>query len=134
MAVRRVQFSLRKAIAMVAIVGALLGVVRCVLIDNTPRDVVFSVISSVVDGQGTVYASGYTESRFRRLNIGMTARQVEDLLGPPLAQGEWLSSRGIMEPHWSYTLPYRHLGDYWIRRVYFCNGFVDHTDKHFYLD
>jgi len=34
---------------------------------------------------GTIYSTGYTEEKFRQLQVGMKVRNLETLMGPPLA-------------------------------------------------
>ncbi len=67
----------------VAIAGIVLAFAKYLFIDNRPGDILAAAIAAL-DGHYTVYAKGYSESKFRSLRVGMTARQVEDIMGPPL--------------------------------------------------
>ena len=69
----------------------------------------------------------------------MTCRQVEDLMGAALQKGQWyatggVAGRGLLDEAWNYTRPYRVLGDYRQRTVYFRKGLVCHLEAGFYAD
>jgi hypothetical protein len=48
---------------------------------------------------GTIYSAVYSEVSFRRLRRGMTTRQVESMMGPPLAKVRW----GDDTVNWIYS-------------------------------
>ena len=72
----------------VAIFGIVLAFAKTLLIDNRPFDMLFAAICALY-GHFTVYAKGHSESNFRSLRVRMTVRQVVDIMGPPLARGQW---------------------------------------------
>lgn len=84
----------------------------------------------------TVYASGYSESRFRRVRIGMTPEEVELLLGAPLRKGP-TSQHYSPENTWVYSdpPPTGTIGDnYWRRWVIMNNGTVAAVVDDYYVD
>jgi hypothetical protein len=104
----RIRFTTRRIMVVVACLGIGLGAARWVR----------SKLS-------TVYASGYSESQFRRLRIGMTREQVESIVGPPLRKDS-TSQRWSPFENWIYSEPpplgvvYGPGGeDYWRRWVMF---------------
>jgi hypothetical protein len=141
----RPQVTIRRTMIAVAIAGIALAVARFLFIDNRPMDIVFAAISAL-EGHSTVYAKGYSESKFRSLRVGMTARQVEDILGAPLGRGQWMDTgdTGVVRPltpeegtpHdiWDYTAAGKARGNYWRREVWFRNGVVHQLDRTYYLD
>jgi len=130
---------------MVAVAGIVLAVAKFLFIDNRPTDILFAAISTL-EGHSTVYAEGYSESKFRSLRVGMTARQVAEVMGPPLERGHWMDSgdtgvgqpitpgEGIPSDLWYYTGAGKARGNYWRREVWFRNGVVYRTDGTYYLD
>jgi hypothetical protein len=83
---------------------------------------------------GTVYASGYSESAFRRVRIGMTPEEVESILGPPLRRDS-TSQRWSPCDNWMYSDPPHGLGeDYWRKWVMFQDGKVVYIDNNYYFD
>lgn len=142
----RLHFRLRRMMVAVAAVGIVLACVKCAFVDNRPVDVVAAALAAL-DGYSTVYAEGYNESSFRSLRVGMTARQVEKIIGPPLARGEyhsvagaWPIVPGLGQPgeYWSYSRGGKHAEygktSYWKRDVYFRNGVVSDIDRTFSID
>ena len=129
----------------VAIAGIAMAVARFLVIDNRPMDILFAAISAI-DGHSTVYAKGYSESKFRLLRVGMTARQVEDTLGAPLERGHWMNAgdtpvgrrltvaEGTLTDTWYYTAAGKEGGNYWRREVWFRHGVVHHLNGTYYLD
>jgi hypothetical protein len=87
---------------------------------------------------------GYSESKFRALRVGMTARQVEHIMGPPLARGQWqvpdgrggpvTVGEGELDDLWYYTRAGKVRGNFWRREVWFRNGAVYTIDSTYYLD
>ena len=84
----RLRFTVRRMMVAVAIAGIVLAFAKTLFIDNRPTDILFAAISAL-EGHSTVYAKGYSESKFRATRVGMTVRQVEDIMGPPLERGQW---------------------------------------------
>ncbi|MHB1558574.1 MAG: hypothetical protein ACYC61_14045 [Isosphaeraceae bacterium] len=142
----RLHFRLRRMMVAVAVVGIVLSCVKYAIVDNRPRDVVAAALASV-DGYDTLYAEGYNESSFGSLRVGMTARQVEEIMGPPLARGEYHSvpgagpiapGQGQSGEYWSYARGGKHAEHgktyYWKRDVYFRKGVVSDIDRTFSID
>jgi hypothetical protein len=140
----RARFATRPILAAVVVAVAILALAgaKTLFIDNRPRDVLFAAISAL-DGDFTVYAEGYRESGFRSLRVGMTARQVEDVMGPPLSVGRWQEpvpgqpitpGAGPLNDLWSYTRAGKARGNYWQREVWFKDGVVYSIEISFYLD
>jgi len=126
----------------IAVAGIVLAVAKSLFIDNRPRDILFAAISAL-EGHFTVYAKGYSESKFRSLRVGMTVRQVEDIMGPPLERALWTvpsgggplaTSGGIVDDLWCYTRAGKARGNYWRSEVMFRNGLVYGKDITYYLD
>lgn len=142
----RLRFRVRRMMVVVAVVGIVLACVKYAFVDNRPGDIVAAALAAV-DGYDTDYAEGYNERSFRSLRVGMTARQVEKIMGPPLARGEYHSvagtgpiAPGLGQPgeYWSYARGGKH-AEYgktyhWKRDVYFRNGVVNDIDRTFYID
>ncbi len=138
----RPRASFRRAMIAIAVLGIVLASARLWFIDNNPRDVLFASISAL-EGHYTIYSEVYRESRFRSLRAGMTARQVEDIMGPPLAKGRWMAADGggpttteggTLHDLWHYTRAGKSRGNYWRREVWFRDGLVYATDRSYYLD
>jgi hypothetical protein len=138
----RPKFPVRTILAAVAVIAMTLASAKSLFIDNRPQDVLFAVIS-VLDGDFTVYVKGYSESKFRSLRVGMTAGQVEDIMGPPLSVGQWQEpvpgqpitpGDGPLHDLWRYTRSGKAMGNYWEREVWFKNGVVHNIERTFYLD
>src|SRR4051794_22008714 len=109
--------TVRRMMLGVAIAGIVLAFARCLFIDNRPGDIPAAAIAAL-DGHYTLYAKGYSESRFRSLRVGMRTRQVEDILGPPLEKGKWqvpngsgpiTPGGGILDEIWYYTRGGKHV-------------------------
>jgi outer membrane protein assembly factor BamE (lipoprotein component of BamABCDE complex) len=76
-----------------------------------------------------VYASGYTESAFRKIHRGMTEDEVSALLGKPIDRvrrkgDKWLWEYSVSPTNRSYRL----------RSVLFANGRVEDVFHEFYVD
>ncbi len=131
------------AAAAAAVVFALFfNGIKHVFINNRPRDVFLATLSGLF-GQRTFYAAGYSESKFRSLRVGMTPRQVEDIMGPPLFKGQWqetipgrpiIPEEGPLHERWGYSRAAKPMGDYWMREVWFKDGVVYSFERGFYLD
>ena len=68
----------------------------------------------------TVYALGYDEVRFRKIQVGMTTDQVEAFMGPPLAKSPWDGGQTL----WKYSDQYTYTSDFDRRWVYFLGNRV----------
>jgi hypothetical protein len=140
------RFRVRRMMVAVAVVGIVLVLAKYLFIDNRPGDILAAAISAL-GGHYTVYADGYSESKFRSIRVGMTVRQVEEILGPPLVQGQWQVPNGngpitpgigALDDIWYYTRGGKHVQQgtvsHWKRAVLFRNGVVWGTDSTYYLD
>jgi len=130
---QHMQIKIRQVMAAVALTGAAFAVVRYLIVDNRPEDILKAMVSAI-DGDFTLYAKGYSESRFRTVRIGMTTRQVKNLLGAPLNWDTPETSEASGEGIWCYTRPGKSPGSYWVRHIAFRNGVVDDINMHFYMD
>jgi hypothetical protein len=130
---QRMRVTLRRAIGLIGICGVILAIGRYLLTSTAPRDAVLSAICAL-DGHHTVYAPGYSESKFRAVRSGMTPSQVVALLGPAPWVGSWGSADRVGGEAWSYTRPSRPNGNYWLRVVYSEDGRVDEVDAGYYVD
>jgi hypothetical protein len=74
---------------------------------------------------GTVYSQQYSWSRFRSLRRGMTDREVEAIVGPPLKKVPWAQYMGIHdESMWYYSDQPTITSNFWRRWVHFHDGKV----------
>ena len=84
----------------------------------------------------TVYSPGYSESRFRRVRIGMTPTEVESIVGHPIRKDS-TSQRWSPWENSIYSEPPPHgtIGDnYWRRWVLFNDGRVSAIVDDYYED
>jgi len=58
---------------------------------------------------------GYTERKFRTVTVGMTAAEVQAILGPPIKRMPW----GILPEVWLYTDHKTITGNFWRRWIAF---------------
>ena len=76
-----------------------------------------NIVCYMIEGfrEDTVYALGYTEKNFNKIEIGMTPEQVLELVGEPLKKS------GRDECYWEYTALRENdrCYCYWVREVYF---------------
>jgi hypothetical protein len=140
------RFRVRRMMVLVAVVGIVLAVAKYLLIDNRPRDILLAALGAL-DGEYTVYAEGYSEYSFRSIRVGMSIRQVEEIMEPPLEKGQWHvpSGSGPVAPDvgplddiWYYTHGGKHVpgrtASYWRRAVFFRNGVVWRIDSTYWAD
>jgi hypothetical protein len=119
---------------------------KYLFIDNTPWDILAAGLGAL-DGHYTVYAEGYSESRFRSIRVGMTVRQVEEIMRPPLEKGQWQLPNGSgpvtpgvgpLDEIWYYTRGGKHVqqgtASHWHKSVLFRNGVVWRTENTYWLD
>jgi hypothetical protein len=138
----RTRATIRRMMVAIAVAGIVLAAAKSLFIDNRPDDILLAAISAL-KGHFTVYAEGYSESKFRSLRVGMTVRQVEDIMGPPLERGTWIVPSGggpvthwesTVDLLWYYTRAGKASGNYWQREVRFRKGLVYRMDGTYYLD
>jgi hypothetical protein len=142
----RVRFKVRSMMVAVAIAGVVVAFTKYLCIDNRPADVLAAAIGAL-DGEYTVYANGYSESKFRSIRVGMTVRQVEAIMGPPLMKGLWQVPNGSgpftpgvdpLHEVWHYARGGKHVqyrtASHWRRAVLFRYTVVWRTDSTYYID
>jgi outer membrane protein assembly factor BamE (lipoprotein component of BamABCDE complex) len=122
----RVRLTVRRMMLVVAALGLTLAMARRVFVADWPDQLLLSICF----GDGTVYAKGYDESRFRAIRIGMTASQVEMLVGPPLPRPSWWPEDDV----WFYTFFSQQRTSHRMRRVVFRDGKVVEVINAFYVD
>jgi len=132
----------RLTIISVGLAALLLVSAKYFFVDNRPLDVFLAVISTL-GGHFTAYAEGYRESNFLSLRAGMTARQVEEIMGPPMSIGQWQEpipdqpitpGEGSLHKLWHYSRAGKSTGNYWRREVWFKDAVVHRLGSGFYLD
>jgi hypothetical protein len=142
----RVRFKVRSMMVAVAIAGVVVAFTKYLCIDNRPADLLAAAIGAL-DGEYTVYADGYSESKFRSIHVGMTVHQVEAIMGPPLMKGLWQVPNGSgpftpgvdpVDEVWHYARGGKHVqyrtASHWRRAVLFRNILVWRTDSTYYID
>jgi hypothetical protein len=83
------------------------------------------------NGFGTIYSQQYSEDKFNSLRAGMTTKQLEAIMGPPLEKIPL--NDGTME-HWLYSVPPHYEANYWRRWVLVAKGRVIGVVKDFWVD
>ena len=140
------RFRVRRIMVLVAIVGVVLALAKYFFIENRPRDILAAALGAL-DGEYTVYAEGFSEYSFRSIRVGMSIRQVEAIMGPPLKKGQWQVPSGSgpvtpgvgpLDDTWYYTRGGKHvpgrMASYWRRDVFFRNGVVCSVDSTYLHD
>jgi hypothetical protein len=122
----RVRFTVRQMMVVVAALGIILTLARYVFIEDSPDQ----LLAGILHPHSTVYASGYNESRFRSIRIGMGTSQVERLVGSPLERRPAWWSPG--DDLWLYTRGRTSTSRR--RWVVFRNGKVVAVINDFYVD
>lgn len=85
----------------------------------------------------TNYSSGYTDEKFESISIGMTEKQVLDILGEPLTRWRPYRNTKFQDKEHFVGLQYsespgsRH---YNLRQIYLYNGKVAEIKSYFYID
>jgi hypothetical protein len=79
----------------------------------------------------TIYAPGFSQSRFDRIRAGMSSREVEAALGPPLEKVEWDIDGA---ENWKYSTQVRATSNYSRRWVFIRDGEVTKVVRDFWLD
>jgi hypothetical protein len=89
-------------------------------------------------GFGTVYAQGYSESRFHRVRVGMNPAEVEAIMGEPLLKGDWGCLIASPSPGdrdtWRYSNQHHYTANFWRRWVIFEKGKVVDVVSDFWVD
>ena len=80
-------------------------------------------------GEDTVYASVYSDDKFINVSTGMALREVEMLIGPPLAI--WTNNDGSVSRQWTKSPASTH---YRLRVIVFSNEAVAEKNGYFYFD
>jgi hypothetical protein len=124
----RWRFTLRQLLIAVACIGLSLGLA----IEAGPFLVNPMALACAVCGCcGTTYADCFSERRFERIRVGMSAAQVEEEMGgPPISIMPYPSSQ---QEYWSYSGPATG-GCYWRRAVLFTRGRVTNIMTDYYID
>ena len=71
--------------------------------------------------ENTIYFLAYSETTFRQARAGMTTKEVEALMGPPLRKVPWFDGPFT---NWQYTTQYNPTLNFWRRWVFIRNGKV----------
>jgi hypothetical protein len=113
----RVRFTTKGMIFAVAWLGVCFGgILACISIDP-------------FTGLGTVYSERYSEARFNGLRPGMTAGDVEAIMGPPLKKVAWNS-----QEMWLYSNQPHSTANFWRRWVYLQDGRTTTIINDFWVD
>ena len=86
------------------------------------------LLLSALFEEDTVYATGYSDSDFRRIRAGMTKGEVTKLLGPPI--DEFIDRTRLIQ-RWSKSA---HDSSYRTRVIHFENHIVVEKLTGFYVD
>jgi hypothetical protein len=107
----RPRFTVRRAMFAVACIGICLAGLRVILL-NAP-----------IGGLGTIYSEKYDKTKFESLRDGMTAKEVEAIMGEPLKKVPWNQHMGVHdEEMWFYSDQPNIYANYWRRWVHFQDG------------
>ncbi len=85
----------------------------------------------------TNYSSGYTDEKFESINIGMTEKQVLDILGEPLTRWRPYRKTKFQDKAHFVGLQYSESlssGHYNLRQINLDNGKVAEIISYFYVD
>jgi hypothetical protein len=85
---------------------------------------------SLGEKENTVYATGYTDSGFRRIRQGMSSNDVLSILGPPLAKYDLKNPHRVL---WQYSKEIEDLS-FSVRNVIFKDAFVCEVICEYYVD
>lgn len=96
-----------------------------------PIDGIKGELLALLLGENTVYSKNYSDNAFRKITIGMTKEEVEQLLGEPLFIGKFPESSLEI---WDYSEQIGS-GDNFRRREFsLVEGKVESINAHFYVD
>jgi hypothetical protein len=116
-------FTVRRLMVIVLLVGIHLAFLRSLLV-NDP-----------FFGFGTLYSKDYSETRFTKLQVGMSPREVEAIIGPPLCKVPWNQSSGApREEMWYYSNQPNATANFARRWLHFENGKVVTVINDFWID
>jgi hypothetical protein len=117
-------------------VGTLMIIVAWIGIHVATFRALFS--SDQFFGFSTIYAEGFSESRFITLRVGMSRGDVEAIVGRPLRKVPWNESYPPPGPHdnemWHYSDQRDDTANFHRRWVYFENGKVVEIINDFWVD
>ncbi len=83
------------------------------------------------------YSSGYTDEKFESISIGMSEKQVLDILGEPLTRWRPYRNTKFQDKEHFVGLQYSESpgsGHYNLRQIYLDNGKVAEIISYFYID
>jgi hypothetical protein len=94
-----------------------------------------AIISSCIPD--TKYSVGYTDEKFASIKIGMTEKQVLDILGEPLTRWRPYQHTNFKDKRHFVGLQYSESPSgthYQLRQVYLDSGIVAEKIQYFYID
>jgi hypothetical protein len=118
-----------KKLGVVGVAGAMVLLALHLYLLDGINGWVFSKLA--VGGEDTQYASGYTDSAFRAIRVGMPKEKVRELLGPPLDVGTSDPPKRL--EIWRYSWSPSDT-NYRIRVVHLRDGVVVDKVSEFYVD
>jgi len=101
-------------------------------LDNSPANVLELLLLP-----DTKYSSGYTDKKFESISIGMTERQVLDILGEPLTRWRPYQNTNFKDKKHFVGLQYSESPSsthYRLRQIYLDSGIVAEKKNYFYID
>ena len=91
---------------------------------------IHEAIYNLIEPEETIYTAGYDEQKFESIKTGMTADQVNKLMGEPLKRIDVDGHRVI----WLYSKQGPHDTNYKIRNVWLQENKVVRIDRSFFVD
>jgi hypothetical protein len=91
----------------------------------------FSLLRWVAYDSSTLYSTGYNEAAFNHIHRGMSAEEVEAMLGPPLMRAGW-GKDGT--ENWIFTQGASATSDYWRRWIVLKDGKVELVISDYWWD
>lgn len=85
----------------------------------------------------TKYSAGYTDEKFESISIGMTEKQVLDIIGEPLTRWQPYQYTKFQDKEHFVGLQYSESpssGHYNLRQIYLDSGKVAEIISYFYID
>lgn len=101
----------------------LVGISVVATIEARTLDKFDGTVTLLLLGDHTEYAPSYSDSGFRRIRTGMTAVEVEAILGRPL--DEWTASSNEGRVHWRWAKSHDGSPNFRVRVVTFAQGRVE---------